>query len=169
MSELILHTDGACHGNPGPGGFGAFWEINGFFWEVFGGSPQTTNNRMELAAVTQGLQALKRAHSQQLLSNIETLCIRTDSQYVLKGASEWMVGWKKKNWKGASGQAVKNQDAWQKLDEELSTLPWPLRWEWVKGHSDDRCNDYADSLAQEGAALGKQHASPISRQRKQKI
>lgn len=169
MALLVLHTDGACHGNPGPGGFGAWWEYNHEAWEILGGAPHTTNNRMELAAVVQGIQALKRASQQGLLVNPSELCIRTDSQYVIKGICEWLPGWKKRGWKNSAGKPVKNQDAWQKLEEELSTLSWPHRWEWVKGHSDDPFNDHADALAQEGVGLAKQKGGSLIQKRKRAL
>jgi len=135
-SEVHLYTDGACRGNPGPGGWGAVLRYRGAERELFGGERQTTNNRMELTAVIQGLRALTRSCEVR---------ITTDSQYVMKGITEWLAGWKAKGWRTASRQPVKNQDLWQQLDAEVQRHR--VRWEWVKGHSGHPENERADALA----------------------
>ena len=150
---LVIHTDGACHGNPGPGGYGAWWEHAGERWESLGGVPDTTNNRMELEAVVHGLRAFEVARAEGLLLGIEKLVIRSDSQYVVKGLSEWIHGWKKNGWRNSAKAEVKNQDIWKVLDVLWSASSAPCQMEWVKGHAGDPHNEHADSLAQEGAAM----------------
>lgn len=136
---MIIHADGACKGNPGPGGWGAVLECDGAERELFGGEAQTTNNRMELTAVIEALGALKRP------SRVE---IYTDSQYVQKGITEWLAGWKARGWKTASKEPVKNADLWRKLDE--AARPHEIRWVWVRGHAGHAGNERADALANKG-------------------
>jgi ribonuclease HI len=133
---IEIFTDGACKGNPGPGGWGALLRQNGTEKTLRGGDPQTTNNRMELTAAIEGLLALTRACEVDLY---------TDSQYLRLGMTTWMSQWKKKGWKNASGQLVKNIDLWQRLDA-LATQH-DIRWHWVKGHSGHPENERADALA----------------------
>lgn len=135
------YTDGACKGNPGPGGWGVLLVYKGQRKELHGGEGNTTNNRMELRAVIEALKSLKRpAH----------IHIHTDSQYVHKGISEWLAGWKRKGWKTADGKPVKNQDLWMELDELDSRHQ--VKWEWVKGHAGHPGNEEADRLANLGVA-----------------
>ena len=136
-----IHTDGACKGNPGPGGWGALLRYGGVERELFGGEAATTNNRMELTAVIEALTALKRP-SQVLLY--------LDSEYVRKGITEWIHGWKAKNWRTAARQPVKNADLWQRLDHLVSHGGHRIEWRWVKGHSGDPGNERADALANRG-------------------
>lgn len=141
MSQIVeIFTDGACKGNPGPGGWGVLLRYANVEKELFGGEPETTNNRMELMAAIEGLKALKRPCS---------IILTTDSQYVRKGITEWMAGWKRKNWKTAAGKPVKNQDLWQLLDEESQRHD--IDWRWIKGHAGHRENEIADQLACKGA------------------
>ena len=141
MSKLVeLFTDGACKGNPGPGGWGVLLRYGKVEKEIYGGARDTTNNRMELQAAIEGLAALKRSCQVRLT---------TDSQYVRKGITEWMTGWKRKNWKTAAGKPVKNQDLWQLLDEQNQRHT--IEWCWIKGHAGHRENEIADQLACKGA------------------
>lgn len=139
MKHIEIFTDGACRGNPGPGGWGALLRHNGVEREFFGGAPDTTNNRMELSAAIEGLKALKE-HCKVTLT--------TDSVYVKNGITQWLEGWKKKNWKTASRKPVKNVDLWQALDEQNQRHD--VEWLWVKGHSGHRENEIADQLANRG-------------------
>lgn len=140
MSERVtLYTDGACKGNPGRGGWGALLSYGGHTRELSGGERVTTNNRMELMAAIQGLRALKRSCKVDLY---------TDSQYVRKGITEWMNGWKKNGWKTAARKPVKNEDLWRALDEEVARHD--IRWHWVRGHSGVPGNERADALANLG-------------------
>lgn len=141
MKTVYLYTDGACKGNPGAGGWGALLRYKQHEKELFGGEAQTTNNRMELTAVVQGLQALNEP--------CEVL-IHTDSQYVKNGMESWIHNWKKNGWQTASKQAVKNADLWQSLDREVQRHT--VRWTWVKGHAGHHENERADELANRGAA-----------------
>ncbi len=134
-----MYTDGACRGNPGPGGWGALLVLGEKRLEMCGGEQETTNNRMELTAAIEGLGALKRECNVLLV---------TDSQYVLKGATEWMVGWKKRGWKTAAKQPVKNVDLWQRLD--AACKQHKVEWKWVKGHAGHPGNERADQLANRG-------------------
>lgn len=134
-----IYTDGACKGNPGPGGWGALLQYKGRELELFGGEDNTTNNRMELQAVIEGLSALKR-RSQVLLV--------TDSKYVMQGMQQWLAGWKKRGWKTASKQPVKNQDLWQQLDALVQQHD--VQWQWVAGHTGHPGNERADDLANKG-------------------
>ncbi len=139
MSKVKIYTDGACKGNPGSGGWGALLISGKHEKELFGGEAETTNNRMELMAVIQALGALKRPCEIEL---------HTDSQYVLKGITEWLEGWKAKGWKTAGKTPVKNVDLWQTLDE--ACRKHQIEWIWVKGHAGDPGNERADALANKG-------------------
>lgn len=137
--EVIMYTDGACKGNPGPGGWGVLMKYGTHEKTLCGGERNTTNNRMELQAAIEGLKALSRRC---------TVHLHTDSSYVKNGIEQWLAGWKRKGWKTAAGKAVKNQDLWQALDAEVQRHE--VRWHWVKGHSGDAGNDRADELANQG-------------------
>jgi ribonuclease HI len=134
-----IFTDGACRGNPGPGGWGALLRYRDKERTLYGGEPNTTNNRMELTAAIEGLKALTRPCE---------VVLTTDSQYVRQGITEWMPNWKKRGWKTAAKAPVKNADLWQALDKEASRHQ--IDWKWVKGHSGHRENEIADSLANQG-------------------
>jgi len=137
MSKQVrVWTDGACLGNPGPGGWGALLRWNGHEKELSGSEPETTNNRMELMAAIQALESLKRPCSVVLV---------TDSQYVRKGISEWMNNWKRNGWRTASRKPVKNDDLWRRLDRAVGRHD--VDWQWVKGHSGHPENERADELA----------------------
>jgi ribonuclease HI len=136
MNEVTVHTDGACRGNPGPGGWGALLESGGHRRELWGGERHTTNNRMELTAAIEALAALKRPCRVQLY---------TDSQYVRNGITEWLPQWKARGWKTADRKPVKNQDLWQALD--ALAQQHQLEWHWVKGHSGNAGNERVDELA----------------------
>ncbi len=140
-SRVVVYTDGACKGNPGPGGWGAWLSSGGHEKELCGGEAVTTNNRMELTAVIEALTTLKRRCD---------VVIYTDSEYVRKGITEWMSGWKRRGWKTADGKPVKNVELWQKL--EAAAAAHKVEWRWVKGHSGDPGNERADALANKGAA-----------------
>lgn len=137
----MIHTDGACSGNPGPGGWGAILTYGEHTKELFGGEAHTTNNRMELTAAIRALEALKRPMA---------VTIYTDSQYVRKGITEWLAGWKRKNWRTASKQPVKNEDLWRELD--VLAQKHQIDWHWVKGHAGHPENERADELARMGVA-----------------
>jgi ribonuclease HI len=141
MKEVEIFTDGACSGNPGPGGWGAIIRLvsNGHTKEFSGGEPETTNNRMELTAALKALQALKEPLQVDLYS---------DSDYVNKGISQWIHGWKRNGWKTADKKPVKNADLWQALDAERQRHK--VSWHWVKGHAGHPENERADELAREG-------------------
>ena len=134
-----LFTDGACRGNPGPGGWGVLLKWGETTRELCGGAPETTNNRMELTAVLEGLRVLKRT---------VRVRVHTDSKYVMDGISKWIHGWKKNGWKTSAKQPVKNVDLWQLLDEER--LKHEVEWRWVKGHAGHEGNERADQLANQG-------------------
>ena len=136
MKSVEIHTDGACLGNPGPGGWAALLRHNGRERELAGGEAQTTNNRMELLAAIMALEALK-APCEVVLS--------TDSQYVQKGIGEWLPNWIRRGWKTAGGDPVKNQDLWQRLD--AAAKPHKVQWKWVKGHAGHVENERVDKLA----------------------
>ncbi|WP_111496065.1 MULTISPECIES: ribonuclease HI [Marinobacter] len=137
--RVVLYTDGACKGNPGPGGWGAVLSYGDAERELHGGEANTTNNRMELMAAIEGLRALKRACAVDLY---------TDSQYVRKGITEWMANWKKNGWKTAAKKPVKNADLWKALDGEVQRHD--VNWHWVKGHAGIPGNERADGLANKG-------------------
>ena len=142
MNTVVIYTDGACKGNPGPGGWGAILRSeDGQEKELCGGERETTNNRMEMMAVISALSALKRPCQ---------VILHVDSQYVLKGMTEWLVGWKAKGWRTTSKQPVKNVDLWQQLDALVNTAGHRVQWRWVKGHAGDPGNERADSLANRG-------------------
>ncbi len=150
MGKITIYTDGACKGNPGPGGWGAILRSAGHVEkELFGGELLTTNNRMEMTAVIEALSALKRPCD---------IALYIDSKYVLQGITEWLPGWKAKGWKTAAKQPVKNVDLWQKLDALVNTGGHTIEWCWVKGHAGDPGNERADALANMGVtkALGGQ-------------
>ncbi len=141
MSNKLVEifTDGACRGNPGPGGWGAILRFNGHEKELYGGEKETTNNRMELTAAIEGLKALSRPCK---------VALTTDSKYVQQGITEWMANWKKRNWKTANKRPVKNQDLWQALDKLVAQHE--VSWHWVKGHAGHPENERADELANKG-------------------
>ena len=136
---VVLYTDGACRGNPGPGGWGVLMQYGQKHKELYGGEDQTTNNRMELMAAIAGLEALKRTCQ---------VDIYTDSQYVRKGITEWIHGWKKNGWKTSAKKDVKNRDLWQRLDDSIARHR--VNWHWVKGHAGHPGNERADALANLG-------------------
>jgi ribonuclease HI len=142
MAAVEIFTDGACKGNPGPGGWGAILRYQGEEKELWGGEAATTNNRMELMAVIRALEALKRPTQVRLF---------TDSLYVQKGISEWIHAWKKKGWRTADKKEVKNQDLWRELDELAAKHD--IEWRWVKGHAGHPENERADKLANQGIPL----------------
>lgn len=144
MNKVKIYTDGACKGNPGPGGWGVWLQSPPYEKELCGGEAHTTNNRMELMAVIQALSALKRPCDVEL---------HLDSEYVRKGITEWIKGWKAKGWRTASGQPVKNADLWQQLDNLVHQGPHRIQWRWVKGHAGDPGNERADALANQGVPL----------------
>ncbi|HIU73025.1 MAG TPA: ribonuclease HI [Candidatus Aphodousia faecipullorum] len=140
--KLKIWTDGACKFNPGPGGWGAYLVWGEKTLELCGGEEETTNNRMELTAVIEALSAVKRP---------VPMTIYLDSQYVKNGIDSWIAGWKRKGWRTASGQPVKNVDLWKKLDELVSTHD--IDWQWVKGHAGEEGNEKADELANRGVPV----------------
>lgn len=148
MNQVVIYTDGACKGNPGPGGWGVLLLAGPHRKEMFGGERETTNNRMELTAVIEALRALKRPCD---------VTLYLDSEYVRKGITEWIHGWKAKGWKTAAKQPVKNAELWQVLDHLVSTSGHRIEWRWVKGHAGDPGNEKADALANQGVeqALGR--------------
>ncbi len=139
--RIDIYADGACKGNPGPGGWGALLRAGGHEREMFGGEPHTTNNRMELTAVIRALEALRRPASVR---------VYTDSQYVQQGISTWIHGWKRKGWKTAGGTPVKNADLWRSLD--ALAAQHRVEWHWVRGHAGHPDNERADALANRGVA-----------------
>lgn len=138
MKHVIIFTDGACRGNPGPGGWGVLMRYGSHEKKISGAEPNTTNNRMELLAAIKALAFLKESCRVEL---------HTDSQYVQKGITEWLVGWKKRNWIKPDKKPVKNADLWQELDKQAARHQ--ITWHWVKGHSGHPENDIADALATE--------------------
>ena len=140
-NKVIVHTDGACSGNPGPGGWGAILDYNGTRKELSGGEADTTNNRMELMGAIAALEALKRPCVVEM---------HVDSNYVKDGITKWIHGWKKNGWKTADKKPVKNAELWQRLDAALSEHQ--ISWHWVKGHAGHDENERADELAREGMA-----------------
>lgn len=145
--KVNVYTDGACKGNPGPGGWGAVLQYGEHKKELFGGELDTTNNRMELMAAIEALAALKQSCD---------VILTTDSQYVRKGITEWLRGWKRNGWKTAAKKPVKNADLWQQLDEQ--TGRHDVEWRWVKGHSGHPGNELADELANRGVEKALQRA-----------
>lgn len=142
MNKVVIYTDGACKGNPGPGGWGALLRAaDGTEKELCGGEAETTNNRMEMMAVIEALSALKRPCH---------VVLHVDSQYVLRGMTEWLRGWKAKAWRTAAKQPVKNVDLWQRLDALVHQSGHHIEWQWVKGHAGDPGNERADALANRG-------------------
>jgi ribonuclease HI len=139
MKTIEIFTDGACRGNPGPGGWGALLRFQGREKELWGGAGDTTNNRMELQAAIEGLSALSEPCQ---------VALTTDSQYVRKGITEWIENWKKRGWRTAAKKPVKNADLWQLLDDQARRHQ--IEWHWVKGHSGHRENEIADILANRG-------------------
>jgi len=139
--RVTIFTDGACSGNPGPGGWGALLRFNGHEKELQGGAPETTNNRMELTAAIEGLNALKRPCR---------VALYTDSEYLKNGISDWLARWKANGWKTARKKPVKNADLWQALDAALQRHE--VEWHWVRGHSGEPGNERADALANAGMA-----------------
>jgi len=139
LKEVEIFTDGACRGNPGPGGWGALLRYDGSEKNLYGGEPETTNNRMELMAAIEGLLALKQTCR---------VVLTTDSEYVRQGITTWLENWKKRGWKTANKKPVKNIDLWQRLEAEAARHE--MEWRWVKGHSGHRENEIADQLANKG-------------------
>ena len=139
MKQVIIYTDGACRGNPGPGGWGALVRFDSLEKEIFGGQDNTTNNQMELFAAIEGLSVLTEP------CNVELF---TDSKYVMDGITQWIQNWKKNNWRTAAKKDVKNKELWQKLDQLIAQHQ--VQWHWVKGHSGDAGNEAADLLANKG-------------------
>lgn len=139
IKVVEIFTDGACRGNPGPGGWGVLLRYGQTEKELWGGEKNTTNNRMELVAAIRGLEMLKRPCE---------VILTTDSQYVRKGITEWMANWKKRNWRTSARKPVKNDDLWRQLDE--LSKPHKIEWQWVKGHSGHRENERVDQLANLG-------------------
>jgi ribonuclease HI len=151
MTEVVIYTDGACSGNPGPGGWGVVLRWNGTVKELHGSDPQTTNNRMELTAAIQALEALNRPSRVRL---------HTDSKYLLDGITKWIAGWQRNGWRTAAKQPVKNEDLWRRLVRAMDGHE--IIWLWVKGHAGDEGNERADALARQGieeAAAARQPAA----------
>jgi len=148
LNHVEIYTDGACKGNPGPGGWGVWLKQGQVDKELFGGEVNTTNNRMELTAVIEALTALKRPCA---------VTLYLDSEYVRKGITEWVQGWKARGWRTAAKQPVKNVELWQKLDALVVSSGHQIDWRWVKGHSGDPGNERADALANRGVekAMGR--------------
>ncbi len=142
-TPVIIYTDGACSGNPGPGGWGALLRYGAHVKEIRGGEPDTTNNRMEMMAVVRALEALKRP---------SCVTVITDSKYVYDGMLSWLEGWKRRNWRTADKKPVKNKDLWQCLDQLKDKHQ--ITWQWVKGHAGDPGNERADFLARQGLEEG---------------
>lgn len=151
MEQIEIFTDGACSGNPGPGGWGAILRAGKAEKELWGGEPSTTNNRMEMLAVIRALQALKRPVAAK---------VYTDSQYVQKGMTEWLQGWKQRGWKTAGKEPVKNEDLWRELDTLSSQHS--LEWVWVKGHAGHAENERCDVLARQGAEASRRSGGVVS-------
>ena len=139
-TSVVIYTDGACKGNPGPGGWGAWLRSGSHERELFGGEALTTNNRMELTAVIEALRALKWSCD---------VAVYTDSQYVRQGITEWIYNWKRRGWITSDKKPVKNADLWAALDEQVARHT--IHWQWIKGHSGDEGNERADALANAGA------------------
>jgi ribonuclease HI len=139
MTEVVIYTDGACSGNPGPGGWGVVLRWNETVRELRGSDPQTTNNRMELMAAIQALEALNRP---------SRVLLYTDSVYLLNGVTKWIVAWQRNGWRTAARKPVKNEDLWRRLLEAINGHE--VSWQWVKGHAGDEGNERADALARLG-------------------
>ncbi|WP_159943475.1 MULTISPECIES: ribonuclease HI [unclassified Nocardiopsis] len=137
--RVVIYTDGACSGNPGPGGWGVWLRYGGHEKELYGGEPQTTNNRMELMAAIRALESLTKP---------VPVLVHTDSSYVRNGITSWVANWKRRGWRTADKKPVKNVDLWQRLDEVASR--YEVEWRWVRGHSGDEGNERADELARRG-------------------
>ena len=148
MTEVLIHPDGACRGNPGPGGWGVLMQYGAESRELSGAEPITTNNRMEVLAAIQALEALHRPCRVKLV---------TDSKYLMDGTTSWMANWKKNGWKTAARKPVKNEDLWRRLDKAVQVHE--IHWQWVKGHSGHPGNERADALANRAidAMLGKKN------------
>jgi len=140
VTEVVIYTDGACSGNPGPGGWGAVLQGAGREKELYGGDAQTTNNRMELMAAIQALEALRGP---------ATVTLYTDSKYLLDGITKWIHGWQRNGWLTSAKKPVKNDDLWRRLTAAINTHE--IEWKWVKGHAGDPGNERADELARRGA------------------
>ncbi len=140
--QVIIYTDGACKGNPGPGGWGVYFQYKAHKKELCGGEKETTNNRMELMAAIMALETLTHACD---------VALHTDSKYVLQGITDWMENWKKRGWKTAAKKPVKNEDLWRRLDTAIAKHK--IKWVWVKGHSGDIGNEKADDLANKGVPI----------------
>jgi ribonuclease HI len=154
--RVVIHTDGACSGNPGPGGWGAILAFGGLRKELNGGEPHTTNNRMELMAAISALEALKKPC---------VVDLHTDSQYLRDGIMSWIKNWKRNGWRTADKKPVKNVDLWQRLDAALKAHE--VRWHWVRGHAGDPMNERADQLARDAIAAmraGVTGARPLGKQ-----
>ncbi|CAI09818.1 Ribonuclease HI (EC 3.1.26.4) [Aromatoleum aromaticum EbN1] len=149
--QIEIFTDGACSGNPGPGGWGAILRSGAHEKEIWGGEPHTTNNRMELLAVIRALELLKRPVVAR---------VHTDSQYVQKGISEWIHGWKARGWKTAAKAPVKNEDLWRALDEAASRHQ--VQWVWVRGHAGHVENERADELARRGVDAVRRQGAAVA-------
>jgi len=142
LPQVVIHTDGACSGNPGPGGWGAILTYGGHEKQLKGGEPHTTNNRMELTAAIAALEALKRPCN---------VALYTDSQYLRDGITKWIKTWERRGWRTADNKPVKNVDLWQRLDAALK--PHRVHWHWLRGHAGHAMNERADALAREAIAL----------------
>lgn len=151
MQQIVVYTDGACRGNPGPGGWGAVLEMDTARRDLWGGEPRTTNNRMELTAAIEALNALKRP------CNVE---LYTDSNYLRQGITNWLAGWKRNGWRTAARKPVKNTDLWQALD--VACQRHTITWRWVKGHAGNAGNEAADVLANRGIDELVTHGDKIS-------
>jgi ribonuclease HI len=149
MTEVVIYTDGACSGNPGPGGWGVVMRWQGTEKELYGAEPLTTNNRMELMAAIQALEALQRP---------STVILHTDSTYLLNGITKWIPNWQRNGWKTAARKPVKNDDLWRRLVEAMR--PHDVSWVWVKGHAGDPGNERADALARRGIEEAASVATP---------
>ena len=152
MTEVVIYTDGACSGNPGPGGWGVVLRWNGTVKELHGNEPRTTNNRMELTAAIQALEALNRPANVQL---------HTDSKYLLDGITKWIKGWQRNGWLTSAKQPVKNADLWRRLVAAMDGHE--ITWQWVKGHAGDEGNERADALARLGIEEAAARPQPAAR------
>ena len=147
---VSIHTDGACSGNPGPGGWGAVLRWADHERELSGGEPHTTNNRMEMMAAISALEALKKPC---------TVDMHTDSQYLRQGITQWIHGWKRNGWRTADKKPVKNADLWQRLEAAMARHE--VRWHWVRGHAGDALNERADALARQGVVAARAAMRPV--------